>query len=141
MVCQGYKAPDYIDPKLLDPKYALEEVEEDNGGTSTDKITSLKKLLTTKKNRDGYDKAKSFNLYAECDFVDFLKSNDPHEYLSGYNRFVLNEEALALIKNIKLPVDFTKMCDDLKVCGRKEFSDLLKVRHRYIGDIESANRA
>ena len=31
MVCQGFKAPDYIDPKLLDPKYALEEVEEDNG--------------------------------------------------------------------------------------------------------------
>jgi AdoMet-dependent rRNA methyltransferase SPB1 len=24
MVCQGFKAPDIIDPKLLDPKYALE---------------------------------------------------------------------------------------------------------------------
>jgi len=27
LVCQGYKAPDTIDPKLLDPKYAFEEVE------------------------------------------------------------------------------------------------------------------
>lgn len=26
MVCQGYKAPDFIDPKLLDPKFALEDV-------------------------------------------------------------------------------------------------------------------
>lgn len=48
MVCQGFKAPDFIDPKLLDPKFALEQVEDDNG-TSTDKITSLKKLLTTKR--------------------------------------------------------------------------------------------
>ena len=54
MVCQGYKAPDIIDPKLLDPKFALEEVEEDNQG-STDKITSLKKLLMVKRNRSGYD--------------------------------------------------------------------------------------
>lgn len=29
MVCQGYKAPDSIDPRLLDPKYALEEVADD----------------------------------------------------------------------------------------------------------------
>ena len=54
MVCSGYKAPDTIDPRLLDPKFALEQVEEDNGGTSTDKITSLKKLLNTKRNRSGY---------------------------------------------------------------------------------------
>ena len=27
-MCLGYKAPDTIDPKLLDPKYAFEEVEE-----------------------------------------------------------------------------------------------------------------
>ena len=43
VVCLGYKAPDHIDPKLLDPKYAfeeVEEVEEDNN-----KVTSLKKLI------------------------------------------------------------------------------------------------
>jgi AdoMet-dependent rRNA methyltransferase SPB1 len=29
VVCQGFKAPDTIDPKFLDPKYAFEEVEEE----------------------------------------------------------------------------------------------------------------
>lgn len=58
MVCQGYKAPDSIDPKLLDPKYALEEVEQDNGPNG-EKISSLKKLLTPKRNRSGYDENKS----------------------------------------------------------------------------------
>jgi len=56
MVCQGYKAPDVIDPKLLDPKYALETVEEDQSKPGAmDKVTSLKKLLSTKVNRSGYD--------------------------------------------------------------------------------------
>ena len=27
MVCLGYKAPEYIDPKLLDPKFAFEDVD------------------------------------------------------------------------------------------------------------------
>ena len=62
MVCQGYKAPDIIDPKLLDPKYALEEVEDDNTG-STEKITSLKKLLTNKVNRGGYKDGAEMNVF------------------------------------------------------------------------------
>ena len=44
MVCQGYKAPDSIDPRLLDPKFALEDVDQVDEGTG-EKITSLKKLL------------------------------------------------------------------------------------------------
>ena len=55
MVCSGYKAPDIIDPRLLDPKFALETVEEDTGKDEGNKVTSLKKLLTVKKkHRDGY---------------------------------------------------------------------------------------
>lgn len=42
VVCLGYKAPDTIDPKLLDPKFAFEEVEELE---EEKKVTSLKKLL------------------------------------------------------------------------------------------------
>jgi AdoMet-dependent rRNA methyltransferase SPB1 len=30
IVCQGYKAPDVIDPKFLDPKYALADVEKNS---------------------------------------------------------------------------------------------------------------
>lgn len=32
MVCQGYKAPEHIDPKLLDPKYAFEDIDAMLGG-------------------------------------------------------------------------------------------------------------
>ena len=43
MVCSGYKAPDIIDPRLLDPKFALETVEEEVKDDGS-KVTSLKKL-------------------------------------------------------------------------------------------------
>ena len=73
MVCQGYKAPDIIDQKLLDPKFALEEVEDDNTGTA-EKITSLKKLLTNKKNRSGYADDTAQNMFNEVDLSEFLQS-------------------------------------------------------------------
>jgi AdoMet-dependent rRNA methyltransferase SPB1 len=137
MVCQGYKAPDSIDPKLLDPKFALEEVEDDpNQGTSTEKITSLKKLLNQKVNRSGYEDGKSI-LFAECDFLEFLQAADPHSYLSGFNRFKLSKEALEAVKELRLPKDLELMCEDLKTCGRREFSELLKIRHKYNTSLSS----
>jgi len=129
MVCQGYKAPDVIDPRLLDPKFALEEVDADPQENSGDRVTSLKKLLTVKKNRSGYaTEGQQFN---ECDLMDYLQSQDPHEYLSTMNRFKLDEPAMTAIKDLKPPKDLKLIVEDLKVAGRKEFSDLLKLRYKY----------
>jgi AdoMet-dependent rRNA methyltransferase SPB1 len=62
MVCMGYKAPDYIDPKFLDPKYAFEDVDKAKGGLDgneadpASQINSLKALMKNKRpNRSGYD--------------------------------------------------------------------------------------
>ena len=70
MVCLGYKAPDYIDPKFLDPKYAFEDIEASKGGLdgnepdASAKISSLKKLLEQKRpNRQGYDADKVTTLF------------------------------------------------------------------------------
>lgn len=92
MVCLGFKAPDYIDPKFLDPKYAFEDIEGvkgsgEAGEDSTQKITSLKKLLDKKRvNRNGYDEEATARnmLYVEADFMDFLESQDPYEYLTKF---------------------------------------------------------
>jgi|LauGreDrversion4_2_1035121.scaffolds.fasta_scaffold317303_3 hypothetical protein len=70
-----------IDPRLLDPKFALAEVENDPDAAASqanEKITSLKKLLTTKRNRGGYEEGLSTTLYAECNLEDFLTSTEPH---------------------------------------------------------------
>lgn len=135
MVCQGYKAPDVIDPKLLDPKYALEQVEEDATTATGDKATSLKKLLKQKVNRDGYQDG-ALQLYAECDIMDFLQSADPHEYLTNFNKFLIDESAQKVLSELKRPKDLEIMVQDLKVCGRREYAELLKLKHLYNMSIE-----
>ena len=72
VVCQGYKDPDNIDPKLLDPKYALEEVENEQDGNN--QVSSLKKLLEKKVNRSGYKENVGGALYQETDLFEFLES-------------------------------------------------------------------
>ena len=64
--------------------------------------------------------------------MDFLQSQDPHEYLSTMNKFRLDEAAKEAIKDLKPPKELKLICDDLKVCGRREFSDLLKLRYKYV---------
>jgi AdoMet-dependent rRNA methyltransferase SPB1 len=140
MVCQGYKAPDIIDPKLLDPKFALEDVEEDNTG-STEKITSLKKLLTNKVNRGGYAEGAELNVFHEVDLSEFITSQDPHEYLATFNRIRLDAQGKEMIKDLKPPTDLESMCQDLKCCGRRELSELLKLRYKYNVVIDRAKKS
>ena len=83
IVCQGFKAPDTIDPKFLDPKFAFEEVEEEMD--SANQISSLKKLLETKRNRSGYGERTGL-LYQETDLMEFLECSDPYQFLSTYNK-------------------------------------------------------
>ena len=85
IVCQGFKAPDTIDPKFLDPKFAFEEIEDEND--TAKQITSLKKLLEKKRNRGGY--GDRTNLYAETDLYEFMESADPYLFLSTYNKVSL----------------------------------------------------
>ena len=84
VVALGYKAPDTIDPKLLDPKYAFEDVEVEEETNA--KVTSLKKLITQKPNRSGYADSAGQSLYAETDLSEFMDCADPYEFLRTYNK-------------------------------------------------------
>lgn len=137
MVCQGFKAPDHIDPRFLDPKYALENVENVEEETG-DKITSLKKLLDVKKrHRGGYSEeaTKKMMLYEELDLIDFLNSEDPHQFLTKMNKFIYDKEAKQILEDnekvLKPPKDLPNIIADIKNCGRREMQHLLRLRHKY----------
>jgi len=138
MVCQGFKAPDHIDPKFLDPKYALENSENNVEEEVSDKITSLKKLLDVKKrHRGGYtdEATKKMLLYEDLDMIDFLNAEDPYPMLTSMNKFIMDKEAGRLLEEhkavLKPPVDLIGMIGDIKNCGRREMQHLLRLRHKY----------
>ena len=98
MVCLGYKAPDHIDSKFLDPKYAFEDIDASRGGLdgnepdASAKITSLKKLLEKKRpNRQGYADDKGATLFEQTDLIDFLESADPYEFLTKFHKVSSNQ--------------------------------------------------
>lgn len=110
-MCQGYKAPDHIDPKFLDPKFAFEDIQGFNpdGQEVSQKITSLKKLIDkSSRNRGGYGENFRLALYDDCPFSDFLESEDPYEYLTKMNKFIMDPASVALVEEnkLKLAVDF-----------------------------------
>jgi AdoMet-dependent rRNA methyltransferase SPB1 len=127
MVCQGYKAPDYIDPKFLDPKFALADVEKgsDDEDAFTQQQTSLKKLCNpSKRHRGGYEDGKNV-LYNECEMIEFLESQDPYQYLTSYNKFIIDvktkEAQEKFGKDLKTPKELEIITQDIKVLGRREF--------------------
>jgi hypothetical protein len=58
--------------------------------------------------------------------------------LSTFNKFTLSAEAKEAIADLKPIKELEIICEDLKVCGRKEFSDLLKLRYNYNNRLEKA---
>ena len=39
-------------------------------------------------------------------------------------------------KLMKVPSDLQEMCDDIKVLGRREFSHLIRLRHKYVTTVK-----
>jgi hypothetical protein len=101
----------------------------------------LKKLLTNKVNRGGYADDATQNAFAEIELSEFILSADPHEYLSSFNRIKVDEKGKEMIKDLKPPSDLEQICEDLKCCGRREFSELLKLRYKYNVAIDRARKS
>jgi hypothetical protein len=53
---------------------------------------------------------------------------------------VIDKEAAQFLKDhekvMKPPTDLQMICDDLKLAGRREFSHMLRLRHKYVGVVK-----
>lgn len=141
LVCMGYKGL-VVDEKLLDPKYAFEDIKGIQGsgeaGDASQQISSLKKLISSKKKKAyGYadEDLDKNTLHNKADFSDFLASADPYEFLTKFNQFTIDTSAAQFLKEnekaMKPPADLQMICDDVKVCGRREMGILIKMRHKF----------
>ena len=88
VICQGYKNPSYIDPKLLDPKYALKQID-DEDTMKNNTINSLKAMFERKKNRSGYN---TDTLFIVKTFKDFIECSNPFKFLFETNKIKIETE-------------------------------------------------
>ncbi|XP_064255646.1 pre-rRNA 2'-O-ribose RNA methyltransferase FTSJ3 [Passer domesticus] len=118
VVCQGYQAPDKIDSKFFDPKYAFKDVE----------VTakSVSELVSKKKPKaEGYAEGDT-TLYHRFTLMDFLKAPNPVDFLSKANEITLGDGELE--NHSSTTEELRQCCKDIQVLGRKELRALLNWR-------------
>uniref|UniRef100_A0A8D0FML7 pre-rRNA processing protein FTSJ3 n=1 Tax=Strix occidentalis caurina TaxID=311401 RepID=A0A8D0FML7_STROC len=118
VVCQGYQAPDKIDSKFFDPKYAFKEVEV--------QTKSVSELISKKKPKaEGYADGDT-TLYHRFTLMDFLKAPNPVDFLSKANEITLGDGELE--NHSSTTEELRQCCKDIRVLGRKELRALLNWR-------------
>ncbi|KAM9215047.1 pre-rRNA 2'-O-ribose RNA methyltransferase FTSJ3 [Leptosomus discolor] len=118
VVCQGYQAPDKIDSKFFDPKYAFKEVEV--------QTKSVSELVSKKKPKaEGYADGDT-TLYHRFTLMDFLKAPNPVDFLSKANEITLGDSELE--NHSSTTEELRQCCKDIRVLGRKELRALLNWR-------------
>ncbi|KAM9267517.1 pre-rRNA 2'-O-ribose RNA methyltransferase FTSJ3 [Morus bassanus] len=118
VVCQGYQAPDKIDSKFFDPKYAFKEVEV--------QAKSVSELVSKKKPKaEGYADG-DMTLYHRFTLMDFLKAPNPVDFLSKANEITLGDGELE--NHSSTTEELRQCCKDIRVLGRKELRALLNWR-------------
>uniref|UniRef100_A0A8C3R4M4 FtsJ RNA 2'-O-methyltransferase 3 n=1 Tax=Cyanoderma ruficeps TaxID=181631 RepID=A0A8C3R4M4_9PASS len=118
VVCQGYQAPDKIDSKFFDPKYAFKDVEVPT--------KSVSELVSRKKPKaEGYTEGDT-TLYHRFTLMDFLKAPNPVDFLSKANEITLGDGELE--NHSSTTEELRQCCRDIRVLGRKELRALLNWR-------------
>ena len=128
VICQGYKNPSYIDPKLLDPKYALKQID-DEDAMKNNAINSIKSIFERKKNRSGYN---TDTLFIVKTFKDFIECSNPFKFLFETHKIkVQTEDCKKYIELVKKqPKEYELYFDDLQVLGKKEMEELVIWRNK-----------
>ncbi|XP_072279991.1 pre-rRNA 2'-O-ribose RNA methyltransferase FTSJ3 [Pyxicephalus adspersus] len=118
VVCQGYLAPDKIDSRFFDPKFAFKNVDSP--------VQTVSQLVSNKKPKaEGYEEG---TLYQKATLMDFLKAPNPVDFLSKISEIAINEKDFE--NHASTTNDIKECCKDIKVLGRKELRSLLSWRSK-----------
>lgn len=118
VVCQGYKAPDKIDPKFLDPKYVFEELDIE----PKNKIDLMKEPKKGKKEKaEGYEGIDVRKVYKSSEF---FAADSALDVLQLATEIRIDDEKV--LKHRATTSELLECIKDIKVLGRKELKEIIK---------------
>jgi len=126
VVCQGYLAPDKIDPKFLDPRSVFSDIEVENRKLTTEIINPEK--AKKKPASEGYADGATDKglLYNEVKASEFIMGNNHIQMLNQANRIVVDTPKIK--KHPKTTQEIVECLNDIKVLGMKDLRNLKKWR-------------
>uniref|UniRef100_A0A8C4IV25 pre-rRNA processing protein FTSJ3 n=1 Tax=Dicentrarchus labrax TaxID=13489 RepID=A0A8C4IV25_DICLA len=120
VICQSFVAPDKIDNKFFDPKYAFKEVEV--------QAKTVRELIPVKKPKaEGYTDG-DLTLYHSFNVTAFLRADNAIDFLSKASEISIDNEELE--SHPATSDEVKECCRDIKVLGRKELRLLLNWRSK-----------
>jgi len=136
VVCQGYLAPDKIDPKFLDPKSVFSEVE----GLEEKQHKDIFNPEKQKKNREGYEDGIT-SLFKEAKASEFIMGKNSVKILNECNSIVI--DAPRIDKHARTTTEIRECIKDIKVLGMKELRQLKKWKDalkKEFDELDEANK-
>ncbi|KAG8717211.1 AdoMet-dependent rRNA methyltransferase spb1 [Ceratobasidium sp. 395] len=135
VVCQGFLAPQHIDPKFLDPKHVFKDLSTLPPVPSTSTVQPGSKAHTNvfmpekkRRAREGYADG-DYTLFHTLPAAEFVRAHDPVLALGTANKITLTaDEEKGWLKLEATTPDIIANCEDLKVLGKGDFKRLLKWR-------------
>lgn len=141
IVCLGYKAPDKIDPKLLDPKAVFDQEgldeygDDDDLGNSTNKKKKVtifhKNYEATQKGRkrQGYDLSKlDATMRNTKSVIEFINNPDPIQMLTDCTGLIFTEDCQPYFTHPFTTLDIKECIADFKVLNKGDFKNILSWR-------------
>ncbi|KAF4523096.1 hypothetical protein B566_EDAN003109 [Ephemera danica] len=113
VVCQGYLAPDKLDPKFFEPKHVFEELELEP--KSMNSVYHPEKQKKAK--AEGYPTGVS-TMYRAIPASQLIAVEDPVELLQQATQIVIDNDEIA--KHPKTTDEMRECLKDVKVLGRKD---------------------
>lgn len=136
VVCRGFKAPQKLDPKFLDPRSVFEELPDPTPNAEAKVFHPEKR----KRQREGYEDG-DYTFYKEVSAMTFVESQDPIQLLSSTSRLTWSDDASRKLIPKELTTKEIVACsEDLKVLGKKDFRNLLKWRLAMRADLELSSK-
>ncbi|RCI13478.1 hypothetical protein L249_5486 [Ophiocordyceps polyrhachis-furcata BCC 54312] len=129
VVCRGFKAPNRLDPRLLDPKAVFAEL----SGATPNHEAKVYNPETKKRKREGYEEG-DHTQFRQIPACEFIEATDPIAVLGNCNRLHFDQPTtgdVTLAALERLPDTTSEVrdcCADLQVLGRKDFKLLLRWR-------------
>ncbi|CAM9446618.1 unnamed protein product, partial [Hapterophycus canaliculatus] len=136
VVGRNYKAPDFIDSRMLEPKHAFQQNYDVEGAQKGLSIFHKKYEQHNKRHRQGYAEDLGMTLSRVAKVSDFVNSEDPVRVLTDTHVLEFGPECQVFKEHRASNTEIQHLCSDLRVLGKGDFRQLMKWRLRMVKYLE-----